>query len=108
MSLSPELVDHGGMALALLVPAIIVLGFARWQVTGPLGVFSFWAITVEQGHLLAQLDPTRDAAMLDSIWFFIGWIPGVAYCWLLYGIRRCFLWVGRRRNRSAASDGRNA
>jgi CDP-diglyceride synthetase len=98
MSISPQLVDYGGMALALIVPAYIVLRFPRWQVTVLLGTIAFWLITVEQGYLLAMLDPSRDAAMVDSIWLFIGWIPGLAYSWLLYGVRLCSLRAVRFRH----------
>lgn len=87
----PHFIDYVGGALALIVPAYIVLRFPRWQTTVLLGTIAFWLITVGLGYLLSALDPSRDAAMLDTLWFLIGWIPGVFYSWLLYGIRLCVL-----------------
>lgn len=103
-----RLADYLGMALALIVPAYVVLRFPRWQITVLLGTFFFWVITVAQGHLLAALDPHRDAAMLDSIWLLIGWIPGLVYSWLLYGMRLYFIRFFRPRSRSNSPNNHNA
>lgn len=96
--ISPHLIDQIGMALALIVPAYVVLRFPRWQTTVLLGALSFWLILVAVGQLLAVLDPNRDARMLDAIWLLVGWIPGLTYAWLLYGIRLCFLRIVRSRH----------
>jgi len=91
MMILPVVVDHVCLAVAFIAPVYVVWRSSRWQFTIPLGAFIFWFTLLIAGPIISALDPLRDAAMLDTIWFFFGWILGLFYAWVLYMIRRAFL-----------------
>ena len=89
--ISPHIIDRACLAVALIAPAYIVFRFPLWRFTIPLGAFIFWFTLLIAGPIISALDPSRDAAMLDSVWLLFGWVMGLFYSSVLYIIRRAFL-----------------
>lgn len=77
-----ELADVGLLVLAIVGPVLFVLRWERWGVL--LGTAVAWLILIVAGTVLSALDPSRDAAILDSIWVMFGWVATLAYSSLIY------------------------
>lgn len=74
-----------------------------------------WSSLIVAGDLISQLDPSRlkgGTSMLDLIWLLFGWIAGLVYCLLIYGLKRLVLYLAAvassaRLRRAAAKQGAN-
>lgn len=88
-----QIVDCVCLALAFIVPVIVVLRSNRWFIAIPLGGFIFWIILYLSGRILSVLDPLRNAGVLDTIWLYAGLLPSLLYTALLYGLRRGLLFM---------------
>ena len=76
---------------ALVLPIILVL---RWNRVGiVLGTLAAWGALVLAGYLLSAFDPTRGASVLDGVWLLFGWIAGLIYSVIIYGIKMATLAV---------------
>jgi len=82
-----QLVDFFGLLIALGLPAYVVLRFPWWFITIPVAAFIFWVAIWGTGVLLNDLIPERDNAILDVIWVWFGWIAGLVYAMVLFGLR---------------------
>ena len=82
-----EHADWLGLILWFLLPAYVVLRFPNKNITIPIGTLLFWIVGVVTGSMLAILDRERGSTFDDSVFVFTGWIFGLAYSWLLFGIR---------------------
>ena len=93
-----ELVDIGFLVVAVVGPVLLVVRWERWGVL--LGTAFAWLTLIVAGAVLSALDPSREAAMLDSIWVLFGWVGTLAYSSLVYVAVRFTrgLW-SRRTNR---------
>jgi len=92
-----QVIDVGSLVFAAVAPVGFVLRWRRWGVF--LGAAFSWLLLIAAGALLSALDPTRDAALADSIWFLSGGPVMLVYCSVLdltIGISRA-LWSRRRR-----------
>jgi len=81
--------------VAIVGPVITVL---LWNVRGVIaGMLIVWGSLWIAGRLLSQLDPERDAALLDHVWLFFGWVAGLIYSGTIYAIKRLTLYLFRKR-----------
>ena len=98
-----EFVDTGSLAVATVGPVLLVL---RWGHRGVfLGAAFAWLIGIAAGDVLAALDPSRDTAMLDSIWVLFGWAGTLAYSSLAYlAVRFTRALWSRRADRVRADE----
>ncbi|MGM0489323.1 MAG: hypothetical protein ACQESR_21505, partial [Planctomycetota bacterium] len=60
------------------------------------GAIWHWVILIAAGKYLQIADPQRDARILDSVWLLFGWIQGLGYCALIYGVYRAGLYAKNR------------
>ena len=77
-------IDKSCLAIAIILPALLV-GFGRWRAF-VLGVLVHWVVIFAAGPLISMADPSREGAMLDTIWLFFGWLSGLLLCtfvWLI-------------------------
>ncbi len=98
-----QFVDVGSLVVAAVTPVGFVLRWQRWGVV--LGAAFAWLLLLVAGNALSALDPTRDAALTDSIWFLFGCPAMLIYCSILdlaIGISRA-LWSRRRRKEKRAA-----
>jgi len=59
----------------------------RWRWLGVfLGTIWVWASLFIAGMMLHNLDSTRNAAILDHLWMFFGWLVGLVYSGVIFGI----------------------
>lgn len=80
-----ELVDITAISVAFLAPPLMIW---RWRWRGAiLGSLIFWLTIGAAGPLIAQLDPRRGPATLDTIWWLFGWIGGAAYSLMWLALR---------------------
>ncbi|MDZ4782390.1 MAG: hypothetical protein SGJ19_19265 [Planctomycetia bacterium] len=93
-----QLVDKGGLFIAIVVPAILVWRY-RWKGVLIDALF-FWISLAVVGEALQVLDPLRDAALTDSIWVLFGWIGGLLYCLAVLSLLRIFTWIATQRRLS--------
>jgi hypothetical protein len=85
--------DEAALWLMILLPPLYV---ARWGLYGvALGAVVFWGVGAAIGMLLQRLDPTRDMALSDGLFLYLGIPIGAAYCLLVYGVRQLILGVRR-------------
>lgn len=92
-----QFVDVGSLVVAAVTPVGFVLRWQRWGVF--LGAAFAWLLLIVAGDVLSALDPTRDAALADSIWSLFGYPAMLIYCSVLdltIGVSRA-LWSRRRR-----------
>ena len=89
-------VDQACLAIAFLLPVATVL---RWNIRGVLlGALINWGSLIAAGILMSEIAPGSrgaDHSILDILWFLFGWVFGVAYCFLLYGMKRLVLFLIR-------------
>jgi hypothetical protein len=98
--LSPYLVDKVCLALALIVPPIVIFRFGHRQISVLFGAIFVWGIL----FVSSLINPAREAAaMLDALWLYFGWAPAVFYALVLYWLRRGFVYFRERRNSAAQS-----
>jgi len=90
MLTDPVFVDRLLVASALLLPVLLVICFKRLGII--LGAFVNWVIIGAAGPILSSLDPEREGAMLDSLWFLAGWIFSIMYAALIYAV----IWLIRQ------------
>lgn len=77
----PQIVDKVGLAVALIVPILLVW---RWRWIGViLGAAVQWGTLIIVGELLSRLDPAREGGLLDAIWISLGWAGALFYCILI-------------------------
>jgi len=96
-----HLVDRILCITALIAPIYCVL---RLDLLGILiGSFFCWATLILAGSLLARLDPEGGASVSKGIWVLFGWPVSLVYCLAIYGLKKLYMLVRRRRAR-----GRNA
>lgn len=70
--------------ISLIVPACLIFKYnLRGVVWG--GLF-LWVILLISGFIL-RFDPNRHAAILDALWLFVGWLPSLMYCMIIYMLR---------------------
>lgn len=93
-----RIVDIACVLLAAILPIVLIW---RWNVLGlALGVLTVWMILALAGVILSALDPSRDAALMDAIWYALGWLGGLIYCLPLYALKR--LYFDKRRSLTAS------
>lgn len=81
-----QVVDIGSLVLAAVGPALFIL---RWDRRGvALGAVYAWLLLLAAGAALSALDPSREMAVLDSIWLLFGWIATLLYSAVVYGAIR--------------------
>jgi hypothetical protein len=44
------------------------------------GALFQWIALIAVGAALHELDPSRDAGLLDAVWLLFGWIAAMLYC----------------------------
>jgi hypothetical protein len=94
-----QIVDKVGLWVSLGVPVILVWRFRWWGILA--GAFFQWILLVVVGDVLQELDPARDAALTDSIWFFFGWIGALVYCLAVFAVLQLAKWLMSMRRASA-------
>lgn len=88
-------VDIGSLVLAAVGPALFIL---RWDRRGvALGAVYAWLLLFAAGAALSALDPSREMAVLDSIWLLFGWIATLLYSAVVYGAIRLIAGCRSRR-----------
>ena len=86
-----QAIDLLFLALALGLPVPLIW---RYGLRGVIvGALLNWILLAAVGPILSALDPTRDAAVLDSVWLYLGWIASILFCLFLHAVmtilRRC-------------------
>ena len=78
-------VDILFLAAAVILPIPLII---RWRFKGAiLGAAIVWLLLAVSGIVLSELDPEREAGMLDSVWLLFGWIGGLLYCVPIWGLQ---------------------
>lgn len=95
--ITPRLADNLCLLAAVLLPVLLVLRYDKVGVV--LGTLVAWGTLNLAGILLSGMDPTREEAMLDSLWLLLGWFPSGVYCLAIYAAKRVMLWLVRRASR---------
>ncbi len=74
-----QFIDIGVPVIGAAIAAFLVL---RWGVLGFLGgVVAIWASGLIRIELLNAVDHSRDAGVLDAMWFaLLGWVVGLVWC----------------------------
>ncbi len=75
------------LTLSLLVPCATIVMIKRGWIAIPLATISHWLILEVGGRQIQELDPERDAVILDSIWRVFGWIPALFLAIILWSIK---------------------
>jgi len=92
-------VDYACLAIAFLLPVAAVL---RWNLYGVVfGTLIHWGSLIVAGILISELDLGGRGtfhSFLDLIWFLFGWIEGLVYCFVLYGMKYLGLLLVRFNN----------
>ena len=84
----------------LIACALPVYSVVRLNAVGIIfGALAFWIALIVSGLVLSALDPSR-SRLLDSLWLWTGWLAGLIYCALIYGLKK--LYCFRRAKRSRA------
>ena len=94
-------IDNLCVAAAFLLPVVTVLYWNRIGVI--LGALIHWWSLAMAGLLITTLDYRGGLTVtLDLIWFLFGWIQGLGYSLLIYGMKclGLFLWKRRIANRT--------
>jgi hypothetical protein len=73
-----QLVDKVGLWISLGVPVVFVWRFRWWGVA--VGALFQWIALIAVGIALHELDPNRDAGLLDAVWLLFGWVAAMLYC----------------------------
>ena len=82
--MDPHVADRFFLLTALLAPIPLIV---FWRLKGAfVGALIPWVVGVVAGEVLSDLDPDRDAAILDSVWFLFGWAGGLLYCMPIYAV----------------------
>lgn len=93
-----HMIDCLCVGVVIVLPILAVL---RWNLSGViLGVLIAWGSPLVAGALISDIAPgSRGDAhgMLDAVWLLFGWIFGLLYCLLIYGMKRLVLFVIRLR-----------
>jgi hypothetical protein len=97
-----DFVDIGFLVVAIVSPVLFVLRWERWGVL--LGAAFAWLILIVAGDALSALDPSRDAALTDSIWVLFGWVATLAYSSLVDMAVRVIRALRLRRKRSRTDE----
>jgi hypothetical protein len=92
------LIDKVGLVALLGIPAGIVLGLRPYGIL--LGALSFWWLGLLIGWLLSELDPNRNGSLIDAIFLVTGWLAGLAYALLVFGLKKLGQWGYRAWLRS--------
>lgn len=83
-----EAVDFGSVAIAVVLPWVLI---PKWKAKAILpSAAGSWVIMAVTGKLLQDLDPEREATVLDSTWFIFGWISTTAYALFVFLIQKTF------------------
>lgn len=96
--MKPEHADLLYLVFAIALPIATIVLVRKWWISIPLAAVCFWLILDGSGRLLNRLDPERSMGMYDTLWFLFGWIPGLIYALILFGIKIGIvtLWVKAR------------
>jgi hypothetical protein len=81
------------LALSLLIPCAAVVLIQRAWIAISIASISHWLILDAAGRKLQELDPERDAGILDSLWLALGWIQGLILALILWGIKLSILFI---------------
>ena len=92
-------VDNVLLWVAYLSPIVAVCALNKRPIL--VGTVLAWGALVLAGIALSVLDPrSRDGftSFFDQLWLAVGWIPALAYCWVIYGAKVAIvrIWSGRR------------
>ena len=90
-------VDTIFVLIAFALPVYLVV---RLNAAGVIfGALAFWLVLIVSGLVLAALDPSR-SDFLDSLWVWTGWLAGLIYCALIYGLKKSYHFWRERRGRA--------
>ena len=85
-----QIVDTFFLVLAFMVPIFCVV---RWNLKGAfIGAAFFWAILLLSGFIIAAFDAERGSSVVDGAWLVLGWLAGLIYSFLIYGLKRLYLY----------------
>ncbi|MGE3822415.1 MAG: hypothetical protein AB7I30_23620 [Isosphaeraceae bacterium] len=101
--MSPQTVDNACLIAAAILPVPLIL---RWNWLGVLlGTLIVWGSLVVAGVLLAELDPAREAGVLDGVWLLFGWLGGLLHRVPIYVVKRVIVWIRRSALTPTKADG---
>jgi len=87
-----HLADKACLLIALLAPPLLVFRFNRLGII--LGALTVWASLLLASFLLGILDPpSRNSwtTFFDLVWIATGWLVGLLYCLIFYGLKLLYL-----------------
>ena len=73
---------------ALISPVLAVFLLRKHPIM--VGTALAWGILILAGVILGEIDPASRngfTTFFDLLWLGLGWIPALAYCRILYGLR---------------------
>jgi hypothetical protein len=88
MENSPELFDDFCLAVIIVSPIYLVLRFNLWGILA--GSISVWVVGIIAGMALI---PYRGDSVTDTMWILFGWLGGLMYASLIYGLKKLFLYI---------------
>lgn len=99
--MTPQLADQICLWAAAIIPLPLIVAY-RW-IGVAMGTVAVWGILLLAGIWISSLDPTRESAILDTIWLLSGWIGGLLYCLPIFALRELITYFVRRRRLSLVS-----
>lgn len=93
--MSLHLIDTCVLIIASLVAFYFVMRFDLKGVF--IGAISLWIILLIEGYVISALDPKREGALVDTVWLLFGWAGGLLYCFLIYGLKKLYVYFRKKR-----------